>query len=144
VTVVISGGKLDRLKDHASAQLKADGMEYEQRREELEKREYPKPLRDFLYDTFNAFADRHPWVGEENIRPKSISPRDGRDLQVVRGVRAGIRPRTIRLAAPLLPVLTTADAGLVPEEILEAPAVPEFGCPVRSHPTGRLFVVSRL
>jgi hypothetical protein len=23
--------------------------------------------------TFNAFADRHPWVGEENIRPKSIA-----------------------------------------------------------------------
>ena len=23
--------------------------------------------------TFNSFADRHPWVGEENIRPKSIA-----------------------------------------------------------------------
>jgi len=23
--------------------------------------------------TFNAFAERHPWVGEENIRPKSIA-----------------------------------------------------------------------
>jgi hypothetical protein len=40
--------------------------------EELEKLEYPKPLREFVYSTFNAFADRHPWVGEENIRPKSI------------------------------------------------------------------------
>jgi hypothetical protein len=35
--------------------------------------EYPKPLRDFIYMTFNAFADRHPWVGEEAIRPKSIA-----------------------------------------------------------------------
>jgi hypothetical protein len=41
--------------------------------EELEKLEYPKPLRDFVYQTFNAFADTHPWVGEENIRPKSIA-----------------------------------------------------------------------
>jgi len=41
--------------------------------EELEKLEYPKPLREFVYATFNAFADRHPWVGEENIRPKSIA-----------------------------------------------------------------------
>jgi len=41
--------------------------------EELEKLEYPKPHRDFIYDTFNAFADRHPWVGQENIRPKSIA-----------------------------------------------------------------------
>ncbi len=55
------------------AQMKADGVEYEQRMEELEKLEYPKPLRDFVYETFNAFADRHPWVGEENIRPKSIA-----------------------------------------------------------------------
>jgi len=65
--------QLDRLKDRAIARMKADGVEYEQRMEELEKLEYPKPLRDFVYDTFNAFADRHPWVGEENIRPKSIA-----------------------------------------------------------------------
>jgi Domain of unknown function (DUF3516) len=48
-------------------------MEYDQRMEELEKLEHPKPLRDFVYTTFNEFADRHPWVGEENIRPKSIA-----------------------------------------------------------------------
>ena len=65
--------QLDRLKDRAVAQMKADGVEYEQRMEELEKLEYPKPLRDFVYETFNAFADRHPWVGEDNIRPKSIA-----------------------------------------------------------------------
>jgi hypothetical protein len=65
--------QLDRVKDRAVAQMKADGVEYEQRMEELEKLEYPKPLRDFVYETFNAFADRHPWVGEENIRPKSIA-----------------------------------------------------------------------
>jgi len=53
--------------------MKADGMEYDQRMEELDKLEYPKPLRDFVYETFNAFADRHPWVGEDNIRPKSIA-----------------------------------------------------------------------
>ena len=53
--------------------MKAEGVEYEQRMEELEKLEYPKPLRDFVYETFNAFADEHPWVGEENIRPKSIA-----------------------------------------------------------------------
>ena len=65
--------QLDRIKDRAVAEMKADGVEYDQRMEELEKLEYPKPQRDFIYDTFNAFADRHPWVGEENIRPKSIA-----------------------------------------------------------------------
>jgi hypothetical protein len=70
---VILRRQLDRIKDRAMAQMKADGVEYEQRMEELEKLEYPKPLGDFVYTTFNAFADRHPWVGEENIRPKSIA-----------------------------------------------------------------------
>ena len=65
--------QLDRVKDQAIATWKADGMEYDQRMEEMEKLEYPKPLREFVYDTFNAFADRHPWVGEEAIRPKSIA-----------------------------------------------------------------------
>jgi hypothetical protein len=55
------------------AELKAQGMEYDQRMEELEKLEYPKPCREFVYSTFNAFAEKHPWVGRENIRPKSIA-----------------------------------------------------------------------
>ena len=70
---IILRRQLDRIKDRAVAQMKADGVEYEQRMEELEKLEYPKPLKEFVYTTFNAFADRHPWVGEENIRPKSIA-----------------------------------------------------------------------
>ena len=65
--------QLDKLKDRKVAEMKAEGLDYDQRMAELEKVEYPKPLRDFVYGTFNAFADRHPWVGEENIRPKSIA-----------------------------------------------------------------------
>ncbi|HJV23525.1 MAG TPA: DUF3516 domain-containing protein, partial [Holophagaceae bacterium] len=64
--------QLHKLKGEAVAEMKMAGIEYEQRMEELEKLEYPKPLRDFIYGTFNAFADQHPWVGQENIRPKSI------------------------------------------------------------------------
>jgi hypothetical protein len=65
--------QLDKLKGKAIAEMKAAGMDYDQRMEELEKLEHPKPLRDFVYSTFNEFADPHPWVGEENIRPKSIA-----------------------------------------------------------------------
>jgi hypothetical protein len=64
--------QLDRLKSKRLAELKAEGMEFEQRMEELSKLEHPKPMRDFIYGTFNEFAERHPWVGQENIRPKSI------------------------------------------------------------------------
>lgn len=70
---IILRRQLDKIKDRAVAQMKAAGVEYEQRMEELDKLEYPKPLRDFIYETFNAFANKHPWVGEENIRPKSIA-----------------------------------------------------------------------
>ena len=70
---VILRKQLDKVKGQAIAEMKMQGMDYNQRMEELEKLEYPKPNRDFIYSTFNAFADRHPWVGQENIRPKSIA-----------------------------------------------------------------------
>jgi hypothetical protein len=60
------------VKDQKMAEMKMEGIEYDQRMEELEKLEHPKPNREFVYSTFNAFAARHPWVGQENIRPKSI------------------------------------------------------------------------
>jgi len=70
---VILARQLDKLKGEKVAELKAAGVEYDDRMAELEKLEYPKPNRDFIYDTFNAFAKKHPWVREDNIRPKSIA-----------------------------------------------------------------------
>jgi hypothetical protein len=70
---VILRKQLDRLKGEAVARMKAEGLDYDQRMEELEKLEYPKPNAEFVYQTFNHFAERHPWVGEEHIRPKSIA-----------------------------------------------------------------------
>lgn len=65
--------QLDKLKARKVQELKMEGLDYDRRMEELEKLEYPKPNREFIYSTFNAFADKHPWVGQENIRPKSIA-----------------------------------------------------------------------
>ena len=65
--------QLDRLKTEAMAEMKAAGVEYEERIERLDAMEWPKPNREFIYDSFNAFAERHPWVGAENVRPKSIA-----------------------------------------------------------------------
>jgi superfamily II RNA helicase len=70
---VILRRQLDKLKGRKVAEMKAEGLDYDQRMAELEKLEHPKPLRDFVYGTFNAWVERHPWVGEENIRPKSIA-----------------------------------------------------------------------
>jgi superfamily II RNA helicase len=65
--------QLDRLKSAKMLELKQLGMEFDQRIEELDKMEHPKPLRDFIYETFNEFADKHPWIEKENIRPKSVA-----------------------------------------------------------------------
>jgi len=65
--------QLDKIKGDRIAEMKAQGMDYEQRMEELEKVTYPKPIAEFIYETFNAFADAHPWVAGENIHPKSIA-----------------------------------------------------------------------
>jgi superfamily II RNA helicase len=70
---IILRKQLDKVKSAKMAEMKMEGIEYDERMEELEKLEYPKPNREFVYSTFNAFADRHPWVGQENIRPKSIA-----------------------------------------------------------------------
>jgi superfamily II RNA helicase len=65
--------QLDALKKVKLGELKAAGVEFEQRVEELDKMEHPKPLREFVYETFNAFARRHPWVRGDDARPKSIA-----------------------------------------------------------------------
>jgi superfamily II RNA helicase len=70
---IILRRQLDKVKNQKMAEMKMAGVEYDERMEELEKLEYPKPNREFIYSTFNAFTDKHPWVGQENIRPKSIA-----------------------------------------------------------------------
>jgi len=66
--------QVDRLKTEKLNELKAAGVPYDERMAQLEEiTEHPKPKREFLYDTFNAFAAAHPWVEQENVRPKSIA-----------------------------------------------------------------------
>jgi superfamily II RNA helicase len=65
--------QVDKLKTEKMEEMRAAGVQYEERMEKLEQIEHPKPLREFLYDTFNAFAAAHPWVDQENVRPKSIA-----------------------------------------------------------------------
>jgi hypothetical protein len=65
--------QLDALKRAKLGELKAAGVEYDQRIEELEKMEHPKPLRELVYDAFNAFRRLHPWVAGDDVKPKSIA-----------------------------------------------------------------------
>lgn len=65
--------QIRRAKNEAVAEMKAEGLNYDQRMEELEKVEHPKPGADFIYQTFNDYAAVHPYLAAENIRPKSIA-----------------------------------------------------------------------
>ncbi len=61
----------DKARQALYLELKAQGTEYEELKEKLDEVTWPKPLEDFIYTTFNEFAKRHPWVGD-NVRPKSV------------------------------------------------------------------------
>ncbi len=65
--------QLDKLKSVKMAEMKAAGVEFDERIAELDKMEYPKPNKDVIYNTFNEFAAKHPWLQAENIRPKGIA-----------------------------------------------------------------------
>ncbi len=69
---IILRRQVDKAKKFRMEELRAQGLDFDERIVELEKVEYPKPNRDFIYNTWNTFAAAHPWVGQDNIRPKSI------------------------------------------------------------------------
>jgi hypothetical protein len=68
----VLAAQLDRLRAETVARLKADGVEYEQRMEVLDKLTWPKPLGDELYDAFDIYRGQHPWASDFNIKPKSV------------------------------------------------------------------------
>lgn len=70
---VILRAQVSRLKTLLIADLKAEGVEYDDRMKELDEVDYPKPDSEFIYETFNLFAKEHPWVSGQSIRPKSIA-----------------------------------------------------------------------
>ncbi|MSP25845.1 MAG: DUF3516 domain-containing protein [Myxococcales bacterium] len=65
--------QLDRIKRDAIAQWKADGVEYDERMQRLEKLEWPKPNSAFIYGTFDGFAAKHPWARGGNVHPKGVA-----------------------------------------------------------------------
>ncbi len=60
-------------KGELVGQLKADGVEYEERMELLEDVSWPTPLADLLEVAFEAYRVSHPWVAESDLSPKSVA-----------------------------------------------------------------------
>jgi superfamily II RNA helicase len=62
----------DRIKGILIAQLKAEGVSYEERMARLDEVEHPQPCAEFIWAIFSRFRITHPWVGAEILKPKSI------------------------------------------------------------------------
>ena len=62
-----------RARDELYGRLRSEGVEYEERQRLLAEVTWPKPLEDLLYERFNAFRRRHPWVAGDTVRPKSVA-----------------------------------------------------------------------
>ena len=65
--------QVDLLKNELMARLKNEGVEYDDRIARLEEVEWPKPGKEFIYATFNEFKLRHPYLANENVRPKCVA-----------------------------------------------------------------------
>jgi hypothetical protein len=61
-----------RARGEAVAQMKADGVEYEERLSLLDDVTYPKPLADLLDGAYDIYRRGHPWVADYELSPKSV------------------------------------------------------------------------
>jgi superfamily II RNA helicase len=61
-----------KARGQAVAEMKADGVEYDERMELLDDVSWPKPLEELLTATFEMYARTHPWIAETPVSPKSV------------------------------------------------------------------------
>jgi superfamily II RNA helicase len=56
----------------AVAEMKADGIEYEERMQLLDSVTWPQPLAELLGTTYEIYRQRHPWLPEDALSPKAV------------------------------------------------------------------------
>lgn len=70
---VVIAAQVELAKRDLMAEMKSAGVEYEERMARLAEVEPPRPHKEWLYHSFDAFRVHHPWVGSDNVAPKSIA-----------------------------------------------------------------------
>jgi hypothetical protein len=68
----ILAAQLNKAKGEAVAQMKAEGIEYDERMELLEEVTYPKPLDELLEHAFAVYVRTNPWAADAHLSPKSV------------------------------------------------------------------------
>ncbi|WP_302936462.1 RNA helicase [uncultured Senegalimassilia sp.] len=61
-----------KARDAAMAEMKMDGVDYDERLERIAEVTYPKPLEDLLDAAFDKYCDAVPWARDYCLRPKSV------------------------------------------------------------------------
>jgi superfamily II RNA helicase len=61
-----------KARGEAVAEMKAEGIEYDERMELLEEVTYPRPLDEPLRQALDVFRETHPWVRDSDLSPKSV------------------------------------------------------------------------
>lgn len=61
-----------KARGEAVAELKADGYDYEERKELLDEVTWPRPLAELLEHVYTSELAAHPWLAETPVRPKSV------------------------------------------------------------------------
>ncbi len=59
-------------RGEAVNEMKADGIEYDERMALLEQITWPQPLAELLGATYETYRQTHPWLPEDALGPKSI------------------------------------------------------------------------
>jgi len=68
----ILAAQLNKTRGEAVAQMKADGIEYDERIELLDEVTYPKPLQELLEHTYEVYRQTNPWAADGHLSPKSV------------------------------------------------------------------------
>ncbi|MGA8845666.1 MAG: DUF3516 domain-containing protein [Nocardioides sp.] len=59
-------------RGEAIGEMKADGLEYEERMALLDQITWPQPLAELLEATYELYRQSHPWLSEDALGPKSV------------------------------------------------------------------------
>ena len=59
-------------RGEAIGEMKADGIEYDERMALLEEITWPQPLRELLEALYETYRQTHPWLPEDALGPKSV------------------------------------------------------------------------
>ena len=59
-------------RDRAMSEMKAEGIEYDERMERLQEVTWPKPLEELLEAAFAEYCEKVPWARDFALSPKSV------------------------------------------------------------------------